>query len=272
MSSRFSAPAPAVFPPPRAPTRVSVPRRYTCNLRTKLPSLSSRRSPSCLPLAAGAVAARPDLGPSRSVTANRAPSAASDETLAAVTVLTREDIERSQAPDLLDAARRARPASTSPAPAAPARPARCSCAAATPTTRWCWWTACASIRRPRASLDFAHLPLAQIERIEIVRGPRAALWGSDAIGGVIQMFTRDPSKAFVDGARRQLRTGRRQRRRRPRARRQRGSASALGGERCEGFSATNEAVAFGFDPDRTATATATCAARRHAGRHAAPVG
>ncbi|HRF53053.1 MAG TPA: TonB-dependent receptor [Aquimonas sp.] len=35
-----------------------------------------------------------------------------------------------------------------------------------------------------------NLPLGQIERIEIVRGPRAAQWGSDAIGGVIQIFTR----------------------------------------------------------------------------------
>ena len=32
-----------------------------------------------------------------------------------------------------------------------------------------------------------------IERIEIVQGPRAALWGSDAIGGVIQIFTRQLS-------------------------------------------------------------------------------
>lgn len=44
----------------------------------------------------------------------------------------------------------------------------------------------------QGSFDFAHLPLAQIERIEIVRGPRAAWWGSDAIGGVIQIFTRVP--------------------------------------------------------------------------------
>jgi len=34
------------------------------------------------------------------------------------------------------------------------------------------------------------LPLAQVERIEIVRGPNSALYGSDAIGGVIQIFTR----------------------------------------------------------------------------------
>ena len=39
-------------------------------------------------------------------------------------------------------------------------------------------------------VDFSLLPLDAIQRIEIVRGPRAAYWGSDAIGGVIQIFTR----------------------------------------------------------------------------------
>lgn len=34
------------------------------------------------------------------------------------------------------------------------------------------------------------LPIAEIERIEIVRGPRSSLYGSEAIGGVIQVFTR----------------------------------------------------------------------------------
>ncbi|NND38372.1 MAG: TonB-dependent receptor [Pseudomonadales bacterium] len=34
------------------------------------------------------------------------------------------------------------------------------------------------------------IPLAHIERIEIVRGPRSALYGADALGGVIQVFTK----------------------------------------------------------------------------------
>ena len=34
------------------------------------------------------------------------------------------------------------------------------------------------------------LPLEQIERVEVVRGPRSSLYGAEAIGGVIQVFTR----------------------------------------------------------------------------------
>lgn len=34
------------------------------------------------------------------------------------------------------------------------------------------------------------IPLELLERIEIVRGPRSSLYGADAIGGVIQLFTR----------------------------------------------------------------------------------
>jgi vitamin B12 transporter len=35
-----------------------------------------------------------------------------------------------------------------------------------------------------------NIPLGQIERIEIVRGPMSSLYGSDALGGVIQIFTK----------------------------------------------------------------------------------
>ena len=37
------------------------------------------------------------------------------------------------------------------------------------------------------------LPLELIERVEVVRGPRSSLYGSEAIGGVIQIFTRKGS-------------------------------------------------------------------------------
>lgn len=40
------------------------------------------------------------------------------------------------------------------------------------------------------NIAFQHIPVNQIERIEIVRGPRSSLYGSEAIGGVIQIFTK----------------------------------------------------------------------------------
>ena len=39
-------------------------------------------------------------------------------------------------------------------------------------------------------LDLSQVPLVDAERIEIVRGPQSAVFGSDAIGGVVQIVTR----------------------------------------------------------------------------------
>ncbi len=43
---------------------------------------------------------------------------------------------------------------------------------------------------PGGSFDFANLTTADVDRIEIVRGPTSVLYGSDAVTGVIQVFTR----------------------------------------------------------------------------------
>jgi vitamin B12 transporter len=53
------------------------------------------------------------------------------------------------------------------------------------------------------STSFQYLDPAQIERIEVVRGSRSGLYGSDAIGGVVQIFTRDGAKhpgAFINAS------------------------------------------------------------------------
>ena len=40
------------------------------------------------------------------------------------------------------------------------------------------------------------IPLSQIDRIEVLRGPAGAVYGSDAMGGVIQLFTRQGEAGF----------------------------------------------------------------------------
>lgn len=40
------------------------------------------------------------------------------------------------------------------------------------------------------SYDMSQLPLSLVQRIEYIRGPRSAVYGSDAIGGVINFITK----------------------------------------------------------------------------------
>ena len=48
--------------------------------------------------------------------------------------------------------------------------------------------------------DFAHLSTANIDRIEVVRGPQSALYGSNAIGGVVRIVSRESGAVRGDAS------------------------------------------------------------------------
>jgi vitamin B12 transporter len=53
------------------------------------------------------------------------------------------------------------------------------------------------------STSLSRIPLAQIDHIEILRGPASALYGSEAIGGVVQIFTKrgdGPAQWFAEAS------------------------------------------------------------------------
>ncbi|NJI09206.1 TonB-dependent receptor domain-containing protein [Aeromonas veronii] len=48
--------------------------------------------------------------------------------------------------------------------------------------------------------DNTPVPLGMIQRVEVIRGPMSALYGSDAIGGVINIITKQPGKTWQGAA------------------------------------------------------------------------
>ncbi|MDT8409247.1 MAG: TonB-dependent receptor [Wenzhouxiangellaceae bacterium] len=179
------------------------------------------------------------------VTANRTEQSAGSVP-ARISVIDRDDIERSQAPDLLellrleagiDVVRNGGPGGQTSVFMRGANSNHVLVlidgvrAAASGTGAFTW-----EILDP-----------AIIERIEIVRGPRAARWGSDAIGGVIQIFTRRPDGIFAgatygsDADRQATLAAGRQQVDIP-------MDLTISGRKVNGFSAQNER-GFGFDPD-----------------------
>ena len=95
------------------------------------------------------------------------------------------------------------------------------------------------------------LPIEFIERIELVRGPLAALYGSDAIGGVIQIFTRTPASASVEAGVARYDSFRLSASHGYRTERG-GVGIAVSRRGSQGFSSQN-VNGFSFDPDRDAS-------------------
>jgi vitamin B12 transporter len=122
------------------------------------------------------------------VTATRTAQTA-DETLASVTVITREEIDRRRATSVQEVLR-----------GVPGLGVTNSGGLGKATSVFLRGTESDQVlvlidglRTGSATLGttaFEDLPIDQIERIEIVRGPRSSLYGSEAVGGVIQIFTR----------------------------------------------------------------------------------
>ena len=170
-----------------------------------------------------------------------------DTALASVSVMTREDIERTQAQDTVTLLRHFASVDL----ARTGGPGSQTSVFLRGTNSNHVLVLINGVRMASANSGayaFEGLPIEMIERIELVRGPLAALYGSDAIGGVIQIFTRSPASPSVevgvarfDSFRLSASNGYRTERG--------GVGIALSRRGSQGFSSQN-INGFSFDPDR----------------------
>ena len=99
--------------------------------------------------------------------------------------------------------------------------------------------------------SFENMPLDRIERIEILRGAASALYGPDAVGGVVQIFTRDP----VEGMQLTAKVGAGSDGQRQAGASIRGRSGAMGyslgvsKEKASGISVTTKPAATSYNPD-----------------------
>ena len=198
--------------------------------------------------AADSVAVDSDGGLELSITANRRLQAV-NETLAPVSVITRNDIEQLQAQDVIDVLRLQAGVDISRNGGAGSQ-AGVFLRGAESDQVLVLIDGMRVSSVTTGAFDWSSLPVDQIDRIEIVRGSRTALYGSDAIGGIIQVFTRKNAGPYASITAGKYGT-------------RRGSAGFSKGfgksklslnisaEKSDGFSASNEkAGAFVFNPDK----------------------
>ncbi len=122
-----------------------------------------------------------------------------DETLASVTVITREDIERTQAKSVAELLA-SEPGLDTAVNGGYGKTTSLYLRGTNSDHTLVLIDGVKINSATSGGASWQYLPVEQIERIEIVRGPRSGLYGADALGGVVQIFTRTPSERFRAGA------------------------------------------------------------------------
>lgn len=135
------------------------------------------------------------MQPTVEVTASRVAETA-DASLADVSVITRADIDASHAPDLLEVLRLQAGVDVARTGGAGAQ-TNVFLRGSNSNHVLVLIDGVRVASSNTGAFAWENLPLDSVERIEIVRGPRASYWGSDAIGGVIQIFTRKLTGAQI---------------------------------------------------------------------------
>ncbi|MDE2369158.1 MAG: TonB-dependent receptor [Burkholderiales bacterium] len=184
------------------------------------------------------------------ITAARTPLALAD-TLSQVTVVTRAEIERQGFGDIADLLRNLGGVELTRT-GGPGQPTSLYIRGAETRHTMVMIDGVRIDSQSTGGAPWESIPLAQVDRIEIVKGPASAIYGSDAIGGVVQIFTRrggERTALELGGAWGSLATGR-------------GDASLSGrfgifdyaiaaaAERSAGFQLVTDPANYNYLPDR----------------------
>lgn len=121
-----------------------------------------------------------------------------EETPAAASVVTRDDIEKREARDVADVLREV-PGVTVSRTGTPGKQVSLFLRGGSSKQALVLWNGVEMNNAYHSAYNFGQLSTAGVERVEIVRGPFSALYGSDAVSGVVNVLTTPPrDEAGVD--------------------------------------------------------------------------
>lgn len=151
--------------------------------------------PALLLLGSSAVAAQAQTAPDTLVVTATRTAQTADQALASVTVIDREEIDRKQAHTVTELLQQA-PGVVITNNGGRGKATSISLRGTNSDHVLVLIDGIKAGSATNGAVAFQDLAPEQIERIEIVRGPRSSLYGSEAIGGVIQIFTRKGADGF----------------------------------------------------------------------------